>query len=105
MGFGLLGTIKLIKDLGVLFEVSRPMVDGIQQLLTKKKRGLKETERVDDLEKAMSLQARLNEQYENQIKVVQSTLGNIERSLKVLAYALVGVVVLSAAAIVIAVLR
>ena len=105
MGFGLLGTIKLVKDLGVLFNVSGPLIDGIKELYAKKNYSGKESERINDLEKAMSMQAALNEQYENQMKVVQSTLETIEKSLKVLTYISVGAIVLSFAAIIIAVLK
>ncbi len=105
MGFGLLGTIKLVKDLGVLFNVSGPMIDGIKELYAKKNYNRKESERLNDLEKAMSMQATLNEQYENQMNVVQSTLEKIEKSLKVLTYISVGAIVLSLSAIIIAVLK
>ena len=105
MGFGLLGTIKLVKDLGVLFNVSGPLIDGIKELYAKKNDSRKESERINDLEKAMSMQARLNEQYENQMKVVQSTLEKIEQSLKVLTYVSVGAIVLFLAAVIIAVLK
>ena len=105
MGFGLLGTIKLVKDLGVLFNVSGPLIDEIKELYAKKNYNRKESERLNDLEKAMSMQATLNEQYENQMKVVQSTLGKIEKSLKILTYISVGAIVLSLAAIIIAVLK
>jgi predicted PurR-regulated permease PerM len=105
VGFGLLGTIKLVKDLGVLFNVSGPLIDGIKELYAKKNDSRKESERINDLEKAMSMQARLNEQYENQMKVVQSTLEKIEQSLKVLTYVSVGAIVLFLAAVIIAVLK
>jgi predicted PurR-regulated permease PerM len=105
VGFGLLGTIKLVKDLGVLFNVSSPLINEIKELYAKKNYNRKESERLNDLEKAMSMQATLNEQYENQMKVVQSTLEKIEKSLKVLTYISVGAIVLSLAAIIIAVLK
>ena len=105
MGFGLLGTIKLVKDLGVLFNVSGPLIDGIKELYAKKNDSRKESERINDLEKAMSMQATLNEQYGNQMKVVQSTLEKIEQSLKVLTYVSVGAIVLFLAAVIIAVLK
>jgi len=104
VGFGLLGTIKLVKDLGVLFNVSGPLINEIKELHAKKNCNRKESERLNDLEKAMSMQATLNEQYENQMKVVQSTLEKIEKSLKVLTYISVGAIVLSLAAFIIAVL-
>jgi predicted PurR-regulated permease PerM len=105
VGFGLLGTIKLVKDLGVLFNVSGPLIDGIKELYAKKNYSRKESERINDLEKAMAMQATLNEQYENQMKVVQSTLEKIEKSIKVLTYISVGAIVLSLASIIIAVLK
>lgn len=105
MGFGLLGTIKLVKDLSVLFNVSGPLIDGIKELYAKRNYNRKESERLNDLEKAMSMQATLNEQYENQMKVVLSTLEKIEKSLKILTYISVGAIVLSLAAIIIAVLK
>jgi predicted PurR-regulated permease PerM len=105
VGFGLLGIIKLVNDLGVLSTVSSPLIDGIKDLYAKKNYNRKESERLNDLEKAMSMQATLNEQYENQMKVVQSTLERIEKSLKVLTYISVGAIVLALAAIIIAVLK
>ena len=84
MGFGLLGTIKLVKDLGVLFNVSSPLIDEIKVLYAKKNYNRKESERLNDLEKAMSMQAALNEQYENQMKVVQSTLEKMRNLLEFL---------------------
>jgi hypothetical protein len=105
VGFGLLGTIKLVKDLGVLFNVSGPLIDGIKELYAKRNHNRKESERLNDLEKAMSMQATLNEQYENQMKVVQSTLGRIEKSITILTYISVAAVVLSFAAIIIAALK
>lgn len=105
MGFSLLSTIKLVKDLGVLFNVSGPLIDEIKELYAKKNYARKESERINDLEKAMSMQATLNEQYENQLKVVQSTLEKIEKSLKVLTYISVGAIILSLAAIIVAVLK
>ena len=105
MGFGLIGTIKLVKDLGVLFNVSGPLIDGIKELYAKRNHNRKESERLNDLEKAMSMQATLNEQYENQMKVVQSTLGRIEKSITILTYISVAAIVLSFAAIIIAALK
>jgi len=105
VGFGLLGTIKLVKDLGVLFNVSSPLIDEIKELYAKKNYNRKESERLNDLEKAMSMQATLNEQYENQMKVVQSTLEKIEKSLKILTYISVGAIILSIAAFIVAVLK
>lgn len=101
----LLGTIKLVKDLGDLLGVSGPLIDGIKNLLTKKDSNRKESERLNDLEKAMSMQAALNEQNENQMKLVQSTLDRTEKSLKVITYISVGAIVISLAAIIIAVLK
>ena len=92
MGFGLLGTIKLVKDLGVLFNVSSPLIDEIKELYAKKNYNRKESERINDLEKAMSMQAALNEQYENQMKVVQSTL---EKMRNLLEFLLISQLVLS----------
>ena len=105
MGFGLLGTIKLVRDLGALLNVSGPLIDGIKEHYAKKNYSGKESERINNLENAMSMQATLNEQYEKQMKVVQSTLEHIEKSLKVLTYISVGAIVFSLAAIIIAILK
>jgi predicted PurR-regulated permease PerM len=105
MAFGLLGSIKLVKHLGELAIVSGPLIDGIKKLFEKNNYDRKESERINNLENAMSMQAKLNEQNESQMKVVQSTLEKIEKSLKVLTYTSVGAIFLSIAAIIIVVLK
>jgi hypothetical protein len=105
MGFGLLGTIKLVRDLGVLLNVSGPLINEIKHIYAKKTTNRKDSERLSDLEKAISLQVALNEQYENQMKVVQSTFAKFEKALKILTYISVGVIVLSLTAIIISVLK
>ena len=104
MAFNLPVIIKLVKQLGVLFGVSGPLIEGIQRISAKNDKR-KDNERLDDLERAMSMQATLNEQYENQMKIVQSTLEKVEKSLKVLTYISMGAIVLAFAAIIIAILH
>jgi hypothetical protein len=104
MAFNLPVIIKLVKHLSVLFGVSSPLIEEIKKIIvTNDKR--KDNERLDGLEKAMSMQATLNEQYEDQMKVVLSTLERVEKSFKVFAYVSIGVTVLAFAAIMIAILK
>lgn len=103
MAFNLPVIIKLVKELGVLFGVSTPLIEGIKGIIKNDKR--KDSERLNDLERVMSMQATLNEQYENQMKIVQSTLEKVEKSLKVLTYISMGAVVLAFTAIIVAILH
>jgi septation ring formation regulator EzrA len=105
VSLGLLGAIKLIKALNELTDVSSPLIDGIKELYIKRSYNRKESDRINDLEKALSMQATLNEQYGEQIKVIQSTLEKIEKSLKLSIYGLIGAIAISVAAIIIAVLK
>jgi hypothetical protein len=104
MALNLLGIVKLVKELGVLFGASAPLIEGIKRNIARNDKR-KDSERLDDLEEAMSMQSTLNEQYENQMKVVQSTLEKVEKSLKVFTYISLGTIVLAFAAIIIAILH
>ena len=104
MAFNLPVILKLVKQLSVLFGASTPLIEGIKGIIAKNDKR-KDSERIDDLEKAMSMQATLNEQYENQMKIVQSTLEKVEKSLKVLTYISFGAIILAFAAIIIAILH
>lgn len=104
MAFNLPVIIKLVKQLDVLFGVSGPLIEGIKRSIAKNDKR-KDSERLNDLEKAMSMQSNLNEQYENQMKVVQSTLEKVEKSLKILVYVSTGAAVLAFVAIIIAILK
>lgn len=106
MPFNLPVIIKLVKQLGVLVIGSAPLIEGIKGFIPKDdKRKDKDSERLNDLEEAMSMQSNLNEQYENQMKVVQSTLEKVEKSLKILVYVSTGAVVLAFVAIIIAIMK
>lgn len=104
MAFNLPVIIKLVKQLGVLLIGSAPLIEGIKGFIPKDDER-KESERLNDLEEAMSMQSNLNEQYENQMKVVQSTLEKVEKSLKILVYVSTGAAVLAFVAIIIAILK
>jgi predicted PurR-regulated permease PerM len=104
MAFNLPVIIKLVKQLGVLLIGSAPLIEGIKGFIPKDDKR-KESERLNDLEEAMSMQSNLNEQYENQMKVVQSTLEKVEKSLKILVYVSTGAAVLAFVAIIIAILK
>jgi hypothetical protein len=104
VAFNLPVIIKLVKQLGVLLIGSAPLIEGIKGFIPKDDKH-KDSERLNDLEEAMSMQSNLNEQYENQMKVVQSTLEKVEKSLKFLTYASIGAIVLAFAAIIIALLK
>lgn len=104
MAFNLPVIIKLVKHLGVLLGVTTPLIEGIKGIIPQNDKR-KDSERLNDLEKAMSMQSNLNEQYENQMKVVQSTLESVEKSLKILVYVSTGAAVLAFVAIIIAILK
>jgi hypothetical protein len=69
MAFNLPVIIKLVKQLGVLLIGSAPLIEVIKGFIPKDDKR-KDSERLNDLEEAMSMQSNLNEQYENQMKVV-----------------------------------
>ena len=61
--------------------------------------------RIANLEKTMRLQAALNEKVEVQLKIVETLLENIQKSLKTLIIAAIGTAVIAILAIVIALLK
>ena len=97
-------TIKqLIEKLGPLILGSAPVVSAIRKVVSNAHIGSDEV-RVENLENAMRLQAALNDKVDVQLKVVETLLQKIQRSLKVLTIASIGAAIVAGLALAIAIM-
>jgi len=94
----------LLEKLGPLILGSAPVVSAIRRVVSDSRMGSDEA-RIANLEKTMGLQAALNEKVEVQLKIVETLLENIQKSLKTLIIAAIGTAVIAILAIVIALLK
>jgi hypothetical protein len=96
-------TIKtLIEKLGPLVLGSAPVVSAIRKVVVDSRIGSDEA-RISNLEKTMELQAALDEKVEVQLKIVQTLLENVQRSLKLLTIATIVIAIVAVVAILLAV--
>ncbi|MGH7773811.1 MAG: hypothetical protein ACREQA_16420 [Candidatus Binatia bacterium] len=95
---------KLLKQLGPLIVATGSVTKAIRDLVSPFRQGGGET-RIANLEKAIELQASLNEKVDGQLKIIQPVLENVQRSLKTLSIAVIGIAIIAALAIAIALLK
>jgi hypothetical protein len=74
-----MSTLQLVAKLAAILVATGPVIDQLKQVI-QNITGLK------DLQKAVELQTSLAEQLENQLKIVESALVSIQKSMKILAY-------------------
>ena len=97
-------TIKqLIEKLGPLILDTAPVVGAIRKVVSNARTGSDEL-RVENLENAMRFQAALNDKVDAQLKVVETLLQKIQRSLKVLTIASIGAAIVAGLALAIAII-
>ena len=77
------------------------MISAIRKIVADSRLGSDEA-RISNLEKTMGLQAALNEKVDVQLKIVQTLLENVQRSLRLLAIA---TAIIAALALVLAILK
>jgi len=77
---------------------SAPVISAIRNLVSDSHHDSGET-RMASLEKAMELQAALNEKNDVQLKIIQALLENVQRSLKMLILAVIGTAIVAVAAL------
>ena len=98
-------TIKtLVEKLGPLILGSAPVISAIRKIVADSRLGSDEA-RISNLEKTMGLQAALNEKVDVQLKIVQTLLENVQRSLRLLAIAAIATAIIAALALVLAILK
>jgi hypothetical protein len=95
---------KLIERLGPLILGSAPVINAIRKVVSDSRTGSDEA-RIDNLEKAMGLQAALNDKVDVQLKIVETLLQNVQRSLKMLTIAAIGTAIMAGLALAMAIIR
>jgi hypothetical protein len=95
---------RLMEKLGPLILGSAPVVSAIRKLVSDSQTHSDEA-RLGNLEKTMGLQAALNEKVDVQLKIVETLLADVRRSLTTLTLAVIGAAVIAILALVIAVLK
>ena len=99
--------LKLIKDLPGIIDTVGKTTKALKELAVKKSgdEALKDRELFSKFEKALELQTKLNEQIENQMKIIQTVLENTQKTLRILTYVAYCAAGLALLAVVLALIR
>jgi predicted PurR-regulated permease PerM len=95
----LLQLATITPALNVSIEQTRRLVDTIR------KPGAGTQNQLDDLKKAIELQAAVNKELNDKLKLIETVLQTVQKSLKVLAVTAVGVGLIALVALVVAVVK
>jgi hypothetical protein len=102
MALPILQIARLLAELTVIAPVMSDGVDKIRKLVETVRRGDSSTgKQLEALEQAIELQSAVNKKMDERLRLIESVLGKIQKSLKVLALtsAAIGIVALTALAI------
>lgn len=93
---------KLLAQLTVLAPVASEGVDRIRKLVETVRRGDANVGRqIEALNQAVELQSAVNRKIDEQLRVIQSVLENVQKSLKICTYSIAAVGIIAVAALVI----
>ena len=102
MALPLVAIAQLLGQLTVLIPAADALVKTLRRAVSKIPYNPTATEHLDDIEKALRLQVEITENLTSQLHMIQSVLAGMQKSLKILAYSMIGVAVLAVLAIAIA---
>jgi len=102
MALPLVAIAKLLGQLTVLVPAADALVKTLRRAVSKIPDTPSAAEHLDDIERALKLQVEITENLTSQLHMIQSVLAGIQKSLKLLAYSIIGVAVLAVLAIAIA---
>lgn len=95
--------VQIAKLLGQLTTVGPVVTDGvdkIRKLVESVRNGDgNTTNRLDALKQAIELQSTVNKKVDDQLQIIESVLKNVQKSLKVLAFAVTGVGIVAVGAL------
>lgn len=86
MALAIAGMAKLLGQLTILIPATDSLVRGLSEAVVKVRRNPSAEQRIEELEKAIRLQVDVNERLNDQLRIVQSVLTNVQRLLKALVY-------------------
>ena len=102
MALPILQITKLLTQLTVLAPVATDGIDKIRKLVETIRRGGGSTVKLDDLKQAIELQNSVNKEVDDQLRIIESVLENVQKSLKVLAFTTAGIGIAAVVALVVA---
>lgn len=102
MALPLIAIAKVLGQLTVLVPAAQTLVRTLRGTVSQIPENPSAAEHLDDIERALKLQVEITENLASQLQMVHSALAGIQRSLKILAYAMAGAAVLAILAIIVA---
>jgi len=102
MALPIIAIAKVLGQLTVLVPAAETLVRTLRRTVSKIPENPSAVEHLDDIERALKLQVEVTENLASQLQMVQSALAGIQRSLKILAYAVIGIGILAILGIAIA---
>ncbi len=104
--FSITAIAKLLIQLATITPAVNVSIEQIRQLVdTVRKPGAGTQNQLDDLKKALELQAAVNKEINDKLKLIETVLQTMQKSLKVLAVVAAGVGLIALVALVVAVVR
>jgi predicted DNA-binding ArsR family transcriptional regulator len=106
MTFPITSIAKLLMQLATITPPVNNSIEKIRQLIdTIRKPGAGAQNQLDDLKKAIELQAAVNKEMNDKLKLIETVLQTVQKSLKILAVTGAGVGLIALAALVVAVVK
>jgi hypothetical protein len=95
MALPIIAIAKVLGQLTVLIPAAETLVRALRGTVSQIPENPSAAEHLDDIERALKLQVEVTENLASQLRMVQSALAGIQRSLKLLTYAAVAVGILA----------
>ena len=106
MTFPITSIAKLLMQLAILTPAVNDSIDKVRHLIdTIRKPGAKTQNQIDDLKKAIELQALVNKEINDKLRLIETVLQTIQKSLKILAVTGAGVGLIALLALVVSVIK
>jgi hypothetical protein len=106
MMFPITAIAKLLIQLATITPAVNVSIEKIRQLIdTIRKPGVGTQNQLDDLMKAIELQAAVNKEMNDKLKLIETVLLSVQKSLKILAVTAVGVGLIALVALAVAVVK
>jgi len=106
MMFPMTAIAKLLLQLATITPAVNVSIEQTQRLVdTIRKPGAGTQNQLDDLKKAIELQAAVNKELNDKLKLIETVLQTVQKSLKILAVTGVGVGLIALVALVVAVVK
>ena len=106
MALPILQIAKLLGQLTVIGPVVSDGVDKIRKMVETIRKGDGNTaKQLDALQQAIELQSPVNKKVDDQLRIIETVLEHVQKSLKILAFTSAGIGIVAIAALVIAILK